>query len=373
MRNNLKKLVLEYLRVAAKIQLWKIRPEHLVAITGSVGKSSCREAVYAILKDRFKVKAGKKSLNTEIGLPTDILGFNDFSWKVPVFALFKLLFDWKKFDVYIAEMGVDKPGDMDYLLTIVKPDIAVFLNVYPVHTFNFPGGVSQIAKEKGKLLEAAKIKISYPDFNGVKPFLIEKKGFLFTEDYGQTFAAAAAVGKAFGITLEESKKNLEENLVLPPGRMSVFLGIKGSTIIDSSYNASRVPMVSALKTLRQAQGSRKIAVLGDMRELGEFAKEEHGKVAKEALKEADLIFTFGPLIEEYFPSNRKIRKFKKMRELIEAVKSEIKPGDVLLVKGSQNTIMLETLVEQILANPEDKNKLCRRGEFWEKKRNKLLL
>lgn len=365
--------LLSYLRIAAKIQLWKIRPAHIVGITGSAGKSSCREAVYVILKGKYKVKVGKKSLNTEIGLPTDILGFDDFSWKVPALAPFKLLFDWKKFDVYIAEMGVDKPGDMDYLLTVVKPDIAVLLNVLPVHTFNFPGGVEQIKEEKEKIFRFAKVKISYPDFGDVKPFLINKPGFLFTDDYGQTFAAAAAVGKALGISLAEAKKNLEKNLVLPPGRMSVFGGINRGTIIDSSYNSSRVPAVAALKALKYFKGKRKVAVLGDMRELGELAKGEHEAVAEEAIRDADVVFTFGPLTEEFFPENKKIHKFRKMAELISVVKKEIKPGDVVLVKGSQNTIMLETLVEQILANPEDKNKLCRRGEFWERKRRKLLL
>lgn len=373
MKKLLWELLLEYLRVAAKIQLWKIGPEHVVGITGSAGKSSCREAVYVILKDRFKVKAGKKSLNTEVGLPTDILGFEDFSWKVPVFALFKLLFDWKKFDVYIAEMGVDKPGDMDYLLSIVKPDIAVLLNVYPVHTFNFPGGVEQIKEEKEKIFRFAKVKISYPDFDDVKPFLINKLGFLFTQDYGQTFAVAAAVGKALGISLDEAKKNLEKNLVLPPGRMSVFGGINGGTIIDSSYNSSRVPAVSALKALKNFKGKRKIAVLGDMRELGELAKGEHEVVAEEAIRDADVVFTFGPLSEDFFPDIKKIHKFRKMAELISAVKEEIKPGDVVLVKGSQNTIMLETLVERLLADPRDVSKLCRRGEFWERKRRNILI
>lgn len=373
MKKVLFSLLFVYLRILAKIQLWKMAPKHIVGITGSAGKSSCREAVYTILKDKYKVKTGHKSLNTEVGLPTDILGFDEFSWKVPVFAPLKLLFNWKKYDVYVCEMGVDKPGDMDYLLSIVKPDIGVLLNVYPVHTFNFPGGVDQILTEKEKIFKYAKVVIKFPDFDGVKPFLTLKKGFLFTKDYGQTFAAAAAVGKVFGISVEESKKNLEKNLVLPPGRMSVFAGINDSTIIDSSYNSSRVPAIAALRALKEYKGKRKLAVLGDMREQGNLARGEHGVVAQEALKDADLIFTFGPLMEEYFPKHSKIRKFRRMADLIDSLKSEIKSGDVVLVKGSQNTIMLETLVEAILTNPEDVSKLCRRGKFWEKKRRKLLL
>ena len=120
------------------------------------------------------------------------------------------------------------------------------------------------------------------------------------------------------------------------------------------------------------KGKRKIAVLGDMRELGDLAKDEHELVANEALKDADLIYTFGPLTEEYFPSDSKIKKYRKMGELIAEVKQELRNGDVVLVKGSQNTIMLETLVEAILANQNDSKKLARRGEFWERKRRELL-
>lgn len=360
--------------------------KHIIGITGSAGKSSAREAIYAVLKDKYKVKSGHKSLNTEIGLPTDVLGFDEFSWKVVIFAPFKILFDWKKYDVYIAEMGVDKPGDMDYLISIVLPDIGVFLNVLPVHTFNFPDGLSGISKEKGKLVMASKIdvlnaddpnvikfkdshSITFGKQGQIKPFVIKKDGFLFTEDYGYTFAAAAAVGEILGISFEQSKKNLEKNLVLPPGRMSVFEGINGSTIIDSTYNSSRVPAIAALKALKKYPGKRKIAVLGDMRELGDLAEEEHKLVIKEALLDADLIYSFGPLTEKYFPLNEKIKKFNKMGELIEEVKQQVKDGDVILVKGSQNTIFLERLVEALLKDREDEKRLARRGKFWEEKRN----
>jgi UDP-N-acetylmuramoyl-tripeptide--D-alanyl-D-alanine ligase len=97
----------------------------------------------------------------------------------------------------------------------------------------------------------------------------------------------------------EAKDSLERNLILPPGRMSLFEGINGSTIIDSSYNASRVPVISALKTLREFPGGRKIAVLGDMRELGNESKQEHEEVASSLIKVVDELYCVGPQTQEF--------------------------------------------------------------------------
>lgn len=412
MRNIAFKAFLFYLRLAAQIQLLKTKPNHIVGITGSVGKTSCKEAVYAVLKDKYRVKEGKKSFNSEIGLPLDILGFDadyasvtELLWQVLFLTPWKLLTNWNHYEVYIAEMGVDKPGDMSYLLSFIKPDIGVFLNALPVHAANFKDGVEGISHEKGKLIESLPVRgtaiLNGDDPNvaafkhkteakvmlfgegkdmNVQAFTLDIPGYLITAEQGMTLAAAAAVGMTLGLTLDEVKAELTVHLRLPPGRMSVFEGIKGTTIIDSTYNASRYPMISALKALKAFKGKRKIAVLGDMRELGDMTKVEHEEVAKEAVNSADLIFTFGPLMKENLApklkslgySDKKVSSELKMQSLINSVINLVKSGDVILVKGSQNTIMLEALVEKLLKNPEDKDKLCRRGEFWEKKREVLL-
>lgn len=420
MRQIAVSLFLQYLRAAARMQLLKIRPKHIVGITGSAGKSSCREAVAVILSDRFKIKQSSSG-NSETGLPMDILGFtgeHDYSlsfWlKVLFFTPWKLLTNWEKYDIYVAEMGVDKPGDMDFLLSIFRPDIGVLLNAAATHTQNFISGdedresaVAAVAREKGKLirnLPDGGWAVINSDDGGVrglelekklagrgirttnfgnrgeaKPFLVDLTGYLLTADYGYTLAAAAAVGLVLDIPVAHSKELLRRKFRLPPGRMSVFQGIKGTTIIDSSYNSSLQPAVGALQLLKKATGRRKIAVLGDMRELGKLAKSEHELLAREAVKDADQIFTFGPLMREYFlPEARrlgfgdKVMSEMKMLELIERVKNFLQKGDTILVKGSQNTIFLEILVEKLLANPADREKLCRRGKFWEEKRREVL-
>ncbi len=412
MRRILLNLFLSYLRVAASVQLRKIHPL-IIGVTGSAGKTSCKEAIYAILKDQYRVKEGKKSFNSEVGLPLDILGFDanygsvlEMVLRALLLTPWQLLTNWEKYDVYLAEMGVDKPGDMSYLLSFIHPSIGVFLNALPVHTANFLDGVDGIAREKGKLISAlpssgsailnaddprvlafeqktqAKVlTFGQREGNSVRNFTLNLPGFVLTKDYGATLAAAVAVGKALGINEKSAKARLKVHFKLPPGRMSVFKGINGSTLIDSTYNASKVPMIGALKVLRQAQGKRKIAILGDMRELGELAQEEHEALALEAVQDADVIFTFGPLMKSFlapkalelgFPQEN-LRVHEQMLALADDVFNFIKNGDVILLKGSQNTILLETLVERLLADPSDAQLLCRRGEFWNKKRAELLI
>jgi len=421
MRQALITIFLAYLRIAAKIQLAKIGPKHIIGITGSAGKSSCREAVYAVLKDKFRVKQSSSG-NSETGLPLDILGFTDehnystlFWLKILLLTPLVLLFNWQKYDIYVAEMGIDsdkEPKNMSYLLKIIKPNISVFLNVGSVHSEYFSnsetksGSLNAVAREKGKLINhlpasgwailnfddpfVAKFSqntkatvISFGQKNAtIEPFLVESKNYLFPDALGYTFAAAAAVGQVFGLNVEACQKLLSNNFILPPGRSSFFRGINNSKLIDSSYNSSLLPTIDALKLLRSQPKSiatRRIAVLGDMRELGSLAQEDHEKLADEAVKSAEYIFTFGPLMEKYFfPKIKKslkpgkIKSFLKMTELIEFMKQFIQPGDLILVKGSQNTILLETLVEQLLADPMDAEKLCRRGKFWDAKRAQLI-
>lgn len=382
--NLAKTLFLAYLRYAAKIQLWKIKPKHIIGITGSVGKSSCREAVYSVLKEKYRVKQSRTG-NSETGLPLDILGFTGehsytfLSWltiliKVPL----KLLQNHEKYDIYIAEMGVDspfEPKNMSYLLKIFRPDIGILLNVYPVHT-EFFSDMASIAKEKGKLitsLPADGVAVLNADDPNVIRFRNKTKArvvtFKMLSDFSYTLGPAAAVGNLFGLSPTDCRNALKRNFQPPPGRLSFFPGINKTVIIDSSYNASPAAVLVLLDILKKQPGKRKIAVLGDMRELGDQAETEHQSVASQAEQDADYVFTFGPLMAKYFPQ---AKNYLKMSELIAAVKDFLKPGDVVLIKGSQNTIFLETLVEKLLANPEDKDKLCRRGEYWDKKREALL-
>ncbi|MBI4215490.1 MAG: hypothetical protein HY602_02090, partial [Parcubacteria group bacterium] len=149
--------------------------------------------------------------------------------------------------------------------------------------------------------------------------------------------------------------------------------------IDSSYNASRETMIGSLRLLKTIAGKRqKIAVLGDMRELGSQTEKEHLAVAKTILETADRAVLVGPLMRKFalhylekhdFPARWFPASGQAAKSLLEVSQTSIlRGGEILLIKGSQNTIFPEIIVEALLSNKEDVNKLCRRGKFWDKKR-----
>lgn len=434
MKNLARSLSLFYFKVLAFLQLRKGSGE-IIGITGSAGKTSCRVAITTLLASKYKVFSTEGGLNSEWGVPLAILkqqsGYSSLALWLKAFfgSLRTLLFDWQKYDQYILELGVDKPNDMEYLLSFIKPRVGVVLNILPVHTEQFVslGGdlVERIAEEKGKLVAALPAEgtavLNYDDLlvhqmgskcrTKILSFGLNSQCDLWAEkievgefgfrmlvhfqnrtysfetptwlnrDYAYTILAALAVGVIEGVPIEQGVEIISQNLELPPGRMGRFSGIKGSVIIDSSYNASREPTLAALDFLATFTDRRKIAALGDMRELGPLSKAEHEAVAAKAVEVADEIVTVGPQTRDYFvpkalglgfPAN-KIHSFLNSQEAGEFMRDKIIQGkEAILVKGSQNTIFMERVVEVLLAAPdEDRQKLCRRGEYWDRVRNQL--
>ena len=388
MKKTISNLVLAYLKFFAKLQLSKIRflqrikrkQLDIIGITGSAGKSSALIACQSVFPKNYKVKTND-NCNSESGLPLSIIGlkinnYNLFSWLMMIIlSPFKYLTNWQSYDILILEMGIDSaswPKNMDYLLSIVKPNIGIFLNVSPVHLDKFDS-LDQIAKEKAKLVNQAKIAIINNQDNLVKkytqnkniiniiPAKIKFKNFYLPDVYQISFGAALSLARIFNINYDQAIKNIQDNFSLPPSRSSILEGIKNTTIIDSSYNSSPIACIELLKFLSTFK-SKKIAVLGDMRELGESTKVEHQKIYDQALKSADLIISVGPETQKYFGD--KTQKFANWWTAAEFLKNQLVGGETILIKGSQNTIFLEELVKSILKNPSDSSKLCRQSKFW---------
>lgn len=443
MKQKLISFILAYFRFFAKLQLLKIKPI-VIGITGSAGKTSTRDAIFATIKNKYRVKVSYKA-NSETGIPLNILGltptnFTPIEWlKLMILCPVKLLTNWKKYDVYLVEMGIDSPlppKNMGYLLSIVKPNISIMLNAAPMHSEPFDYLVKTtnkekraqeltklIANEKGKIVTQidsnqkailnidqkeledlipnikanlisfgkslnANIKITNYKFDKTGTrfgFLVKQKTFnllfkkqILPEHFTHTFAAAIAVGLSLNIETEKIKSSLEKNFKLPPGRSSLIEGINGSLIIDSSYNSSTKPAIDMLNLLNKIPGKRKFALLGDIRELGEVAQIEHETVAKHASKVCDEIYLVGPQMKEFAlpvieKSNAPVKWFKNGYEAGDYIKTKLKKDDIILVKASQNTLLLEIAVEKLMAHPEQAdNLLARRGEFWDKKRAEIL-
>jgi len=389
--------ILYYLRFFAKIQISKVRflqkRKHrqldIVGITGSAGKSSTLLACQTVFPKTYKVKTND-NCNSESGLPLSLLGlkinnYNFVTWlKIIVLIPLKYLTNWKSYDILILEMGIDSaswPKNMDYLLSVVKPNIGIFLNVSPVHMLNFDS-LDEIAMEKAKLVNQASVAIINDQDKLVKkytqnkniikitPTKIKFSNFYLPNIYQISFGTALSLARIFNINYDQAIKNIQENFSLPPSRSSILEGIKNTTIIDSSYNSSPIACQELLKFLTTFK-TKKIAVLGDMRELGKSSPEEHQKIYELATKSADLIISVGPETKKYFGD--KSQKFDNWWTAAEFLKENIKGSETILVKGSQNTIFLEELVKSILKNPSDSSNLCRQSPYWLKVKSKFKL
>lgn len=405
----------------------------IVGITGSVGKTSAREAIFAALKKKYRVRTAEKNYNNEIGFPLAILGINHygrnvFKWlSAFVRVLWRLSASARDRypEILVLEYGIDRPGDMDYLLSIAKPLIAVVCAIgdVPVHVEFFKDPEEVIA-EKRKLVAAlskdgwavlnrddnavyemaekisahtltfgfeehSKIKIinyqlsifkdeklgDIPD--GIS-FKIEYSGHLvpfwifggFGKPQAYAGAAAAAVGMALDLNLVEISEALR-SYISPPGRMRLLHGIKNSFILDDTYNAAPEAMRSALDTLKSLPGKRKIATLGDMLEIGRYAEEVHRAIGVQAAGFIDLLITVGPrakfIAEETITRGIKTMKFDDPESAGKALDPLIQPGDLVLVKGSQS-MRMEKAVREIMAQPEKAEELLvRQDEYWLKR------
>lgn len=434
MKNLIKKIILFKLNFLAKIYLLRFKPE-IIAVTGNVGKTSTKEAISVVLSKVKKVRSGKGNLNNEFGVPLTILGEwgddyyesggNGLFWIRVLFVSFwKLIFIRHYPEILVLEFGADRPGDIAKLTKKYKPKIGVITAVgeIPVHVeyFSDPSG---LAREKSKLISSLKAS-DYAILNHDDPVVYDMKektkakvmtygftegssvrlsnfdirlndeqnpdGVGFKINYGgnsfvpvtlhgtlgksQAFAsgAAASVGIIYGMNLIEISQALEEYRG-PKGRMRILKGIKNSIIIDDTYNAAPSSTHLALETLESLPAKRKVAVLGDMLELGKYTIEAHQEIGNVAASVADIFVTVGARAKfsAYSAENQmekeNIFSFVNSDLAKSKVQEIIKEGDLILIKGSQG-IRMEKIVEEIMAEPQRRAELIvRQGKKWLKK------
>lgn len=428
-----KSIFQKILAVLARATIRRYKPT-IIGITGSVGKTSTREAVFAVLSTKYRVRQAEKNYNNEIGFPLAILGIphygrNIFGWLSGLIrANMRIVWRGAYPDVLVLEYGVDRPGDMDYLLSIAQPDIAVVTAIgdVPVHVEFFKDPEELIA-EKAKLVAALSEDgyaiLNHDDFvvygmkdktqarlitfgteehanlrimnyelrinknkNGIDipggvSFKIGYQGNVVPIRLQNTFgmppvysaAASAAVGVALGLNLVEISEALAY-FNPPPGRLRLLQGIKNSWILDDTYNAAPESMRLALDTLKSLPGKRKIAVLGDMLEIGKYSEQAHRAVGDQAAKFVDLLFCVGPaakFIADEAIAKRSasgwVFKFDNSESVGQALDPMIQEGDLILAKGSQG-MRMERVVEEIMTHPEHAGEILVRQESYWKKR-----
>jgi UDP-N-acetylmuramoyl-tripeptide--D-alanyl-D-alanine ligase len=449
--------LLLFLRYKARRALRQHRPL-IVGVAGAVGKSSTVQAIYAALSGTRRVRYTPG--NSETGVPLGILnikqtGYGFWDWVVVVMKALVARPRLEDIEILVVEMGTDEltaPKNMEYLLSIVQPDIAVWLNVYAAHLSQFELGLSRaerqlpeqekahllikkIAAEDGKIITASechtalycadnapvvdelrqheqllstkrvftfgshasnsltyvgeKISLAGTTFafrSGEEEYTVSLPGYVLPTEYREVIAAALLTARACGVAYSVATKNIMNNLMLPPSRSSVLPGLNGSTIIDSTYNASPEAVktfVQLTKKIARESGQPTVFLCGDMRELGVHAPREHQAIADLLPGTIDCVYCVGELTKQYVvgyldttgrtTAFKELRWFATARELGAYLKEHLPNQSLVLAKGSQNTIFLEEAVAEILRNTSDRAKLCRQENYWQKMKEKFFL
>jgi UDP-N-acetylmuramoyl-tripeptide--D-alanyl-D-alanine ligase len=427
MKEILKKITIVIITLEARLILWRYKPK-IIAISGTVGKTTTKDMIYTALTGSLNIRKNKKSLNSEFGVPLTIIGSesgwsSSWKWLQIIFNGFIRIFYVENYPAWLVlEVGIDHPGDMKKTARWLKPDVAVFTTYgeIPVHVefFDSPEGVME---EQTKLLNYVKndgfILVNADDKNVLKiknkshvkavtysltdenvdfyasnyQVAYDKetnkpKGMAFKVNYsgkvfpinlkgvlGEQYIYPVLISLAIADSIEVSVVDVLANLANfepVPGRIRIIEGLENSVILDDTYNASPVAVQKALNILKEIETpGKRIAVLGDMLELGRYTASEHKKVGELVCDlKIDILIAVGLRAEtiaekalELGMNKEKVFMFRKSEETIELVKNLISANDIVLVKGSQG-IRMEKIVVAIMKNPEQRTELLARQE-----------
>lgn len=417
----MKKFALQILINLSK-KFLKAKKPTIIGITGSYGKTSTKIILASILSEQFRVSFLKKNFNNEFGLPLSILGIdktpgrNPFAWIAVICkGIIKATPLSKGPEMLILEYGIDAPNDMDFLLSIAVPDIAIITGIGNAHYQNFESSHG-IWEEKMKLAEAVSDKgtvyinasieqkptlkaklITYGLDDGSQDMhadylvkIIEQQlgvnartEFEIKEQGQSTFfhgsvnlmSKASIMPVALGIIIAKSMGmvNAEIDRVLPslkslPSRLHFLAGKSGSLILDDTYNASLESVVLGLDISQKVEKGNKILFLGDMLELGEAAISNHESLLPHilAVKASD-IYLVGPMmarLKEPLSLSANVYTFVNSTELLANTSIKLNEADFVYVKGSQG-MRMEKIVVALMAEPlQAPNMICRQDLSW---------
>ncbi len=348
----------------------------VVGVTGSVGKSTTKEMISAVLSTTYRVSRTPANHNNDIGMPMAILAMPEDT------------------QVAVLEMGMNHFREIAYLAAIARPDVAVITNIGTMHIEHL-GSQQGILQAKLEILEGMKehgavilngddpllwnvrrdkqVDVSYfgvhnPECDcwgrdiveapGLLHFDVRCKEFAFPVELsleGLHYVSDALAAISVGVELGVEPGKIQDALAgfrNMAGRQEIFEA-KGCTIIKDCYNAGPESMAAALAVLGNKPG-RRVAVLGDMLELGVCTQAEHYRVGRIAAEKADMVLAFGPNSSRVTSgaltggmTESMARAFDDRDDMVAAMKRMVKPGDVILVKGSRGMHM-ELILDQFL-------------------------
>jgi len=359
-------------------QVLSEHPVKVIGITGSIGKTTAKEFTWRLLSRNLNVLKSEGNFNNQLGVPLSLLKLTD------------------KHEVAVLEMAMSAPGEIRTLTRIAPPDIAVITNIYPVH-LQFFSSIEEIALAKKEILEGTKNdgiavlngddplvkkiaedwkseRISFGLSSGceVRAQNIRKIGWegmsfelsygpskekislpFFYESHLYNFLAASAAAWALSVPFDDILPQII-TLKLMPNRGTLVRLAKNIKLIDDSYNSNPAALEAALKALAPLPSKRKIAVLGDMLELGGKEVEYHVQAGRHVAESGwDILVTVGVLSQHMAEGALssgmgadQIFSFTSSEEAAEEILPLIQEGDLILVKSSRK-IEIEKIVERL--------------------------
>lgn len=351
--------VLESLQKLAKnlLQTYRCR---VVAITGSVGKTTTKDFLTTLLAQKYRIASSPGNSNSQIGIPLSILNHTQGIE-----------------EILILEMGMTHFNQLDKLVNIAPPEVALITTTTLVHACNFDN-LEEIGLAKSEIFSHPYTRIGILDRNIVNydqlasigscrklsfsldnpkadyHMSVENSKMLVKDSQGtetlnllavpgkhncHNFLAAAAVARQMGMSWQEINEGIP-SLKLPERRLQI-IEKKGALFVNDSYNANELSVKAALASLPAPQkGGKKIAVLGEMLELGKYSEKCHREVGKAALEYVDLMLCFGkeskPIKDIWKEAGRPAEWALERKDVVEILKKVLQPGDVVLLKGSRS-------------------------------------
>ena len=390
----------------------------LVAVVGSVGKSTTKVAIATVLSEKFRVRLHNGNHNTNLSAPLAILGI-EYPSNIKSLSAWMAVFKAAKqriklptdVDVIVQELGTDRIGQIPHFGKYLNPDIAVVSAISPEH-MEFFQTIDNVAREELSAVNYSKqALINYDDIDsGLMKYISNDnvsaygtstlaeyhliggdyvldeghQGSLVIPEFPEPInitmnligehslrpaVAAAAVAAKLGMDATEISIGLSKVRALP-GRMNTLRGMKDTLIIDDSYNSSPLAVTSALRELYKLPAPQKIVVLGSMNELGESSAAEHEAVGKLCdPSQLAWVVTVGEQAEKYLAPAARARgcQVKSFRDSISAggfVHGVIENGAAVLFKGSEGKIYLEEAIKVILHSTDEQEKLVRQSPQW---------
>ncbi len=392
-------------------RLYKKNSFKTVVVVGSVGKSSTKRAIAEYLGSQYRVQYQQGNYNDLITVPLVYFGlpltslFNPFSWLKKFYKIERQLRRPYEYDVVVLELGTDGPRQINEFAEFIRADIAVVTAITAEH-MEFFNSLDQVATEELSVTNFAdrlliniddvpeqyledREYMSYGTSKQADARTIQKQRNTVSLSYQnksielntrlaglhsqKVLAAAFMTAEALNMPVDNPAEALSRISAMP-GRMQLLQGKEHITIIDDTYNASPEAVIAALDTLYAMDTQNKIAVLGNMNEMGGFSKAAHEQVARHCKSEKlDKVIVLGKEAELFLAPLAKahgndVKVFHSPYDIGEYLAEHASASSAILFKGSQNGVFLEEAIKPLLADSADKSKLVRQSKSWLKKK-----